>query len=177
MIAALFAAVTAVVTVPSQLLSVPGVAVEFEIQLCGDVNGFYDVEARKITLCAETWLESPGLVRYMIAHEYAHAVIRQLDVPYSGGEEAAADELAALLLAGSGLAADIDAAAVWFAKDKTPERAKGRHQSGAKRAAVLSCLARGASDIRDDNAGCRAEYLGKVRTWQRLLLLSKAGSP
>jgi len=79
-------------------LTFPGMEVTWEIAKCGQVNAYYQPKLKHLVVCRELVEYSPWLARFAAAHEMGHAMVRQLDLPITGMEEMAADEVAALEL-------------------------------------------------------------------------------
>ena len=90
---------------------------------CGQVNAFYEAESRRISLCyelvgaftemflanAETEEEAEaagesvaGATLFIFFHEVGHALVDLLDLPITGKEEDAVDQLATLILLEAG---------------------------------------------------------------------------
>jgi hypothetical protein len=82
---------------------------------CGQANAFYDPRSRTIVMCLEqlqylgdhyryqlTSEQLPGAIEgaaaFILSHELGHALIHVLDLPVTGREEDAVDQLAAYLL-------------------------------------------------------------------------------
>jgi hypothetical protein len=98
---------------------------------CGEPNASYEPEARRVTLCYELFRALSdqfaevdggeqliaGTLVFALAHEMAHGVIDLLQLPVTGREEDAADQLATVLLLAQGDAGDSLAfgAVSWFA--------------------------------------------------------------
>lgn len=105
----------------AEAMRMPGVHVTVRWQDCGEVNAFYSsvddevfgvrIPAHSVTMCNELRTESPGFVRYVLAHELSHAIIDQRGIPFTGSEEVAADELAAVVFGVYGWQTDFYATA------------------------------------------------------------------
>lgn len=83
---------------------------------CGEANAFYDGEAQRITLCYELMADfervfseagtSPEEVphrlleatAFIFYHEMGHALVHQLELPVTGKEEDAVDDLATVVM-------------------------------------------------------------------------------
>jgi hypothetical protein len=87
---------------------------------CGEPNASYDPDSRRVTLCYELfsglsdrfagepggeYLVSGTLV-FALMHELGHALIHVLDLPTTGREEDAVDQLATVLLLQQGASGD-----------------------------------------------------------------------
>ena len=87
--------------------------VAIEIADCDEVNCYYSSEQQKITICYEfidaafamqddtTLSDSEKLVNavgFIFLHEMGHALVDKLNLPITGKEESAVDELAMLIL-------------------------------------------------------------------------------
>jgi hypothetical protein len=150
-------------------MKLPGMEVEPLIIPCGQVNAAYISVTHQIVMCAETFELGPDVVRFVTAHEMAHAIIDQYNIPVPGSEEGAADELAAVYFGMTGDALTILKAGVFWAEHPDAgENVWDDHQSSRKRAAVLMCLGDGANE---DAAihGCRVKFLKAEQTWTRLV--------
>jgi Putative metallopeptidase len=84
---------------------------------CGEVNAFYDPEKRQVHMCyellehfneafepdakneAELDAAVEGAATFVFFHELGHALVHVLDLPVTGKEEDAVDQLSTLLLA------------------------------------------------------------------------------
>lgn len=150
-------------------MTLPGVKVKVEQKDCGEVNAYYYYLERRIVMCNELKAFSPGLSRFILAHEMAHAIIWQRGIPYTGSGEVAADELAAWILSIRGDQAAVIAAAEFFAEDPDEEDPWDDHPSDARRAATLVCLA--VQSQGKDPAICTTDFFHVGSTWNRLLSL------
>src|SRR5262245_33029669 len=102
-------------------MTFPGMSVSVEYLNCGFINAAYFpveqiiwwgespriVHPRTVILCNETLPEGVGFTRFIVAHEMAHAIVDQYRIPTTGSEEAAADELAAVIEIAGGHRDDI----------------------------------------------------------------------
>lgn len=170
-------AVKAAVLAAISLVSVPEIKVQIAVAECGDVNAYYAPDADTIVLCIENLTLPAGVQRFLLAHELGHATIDQLNLPIPGSEEAAADEFAAIALAQSGHADDLEATAKWFdslAELDPDENVHDDHQSHAKRAATIRCLGWGAKAIPFAKM-CTAKYNKISNNWQRLITAYSGG--
>jgi len=182
---------------------------------CGTVNAFYDPEQRSIIMCYELveyfgnmfseeydndedlGLAILGATTFTLYHELGHALIHVLELPATGREEDAVDQLAATIL----LAEDEDGysdadsvldAATWFLRGFEAQEDNdtpfgqlafhGEHSLDAQRFYNLMCWAYGSnqqefSDLvsdedglpRDRAARCPTEYERMTNAWSRLL--------
>lgn len=130
---------------------------------CGEFNAFYDPETHRVTMCSELLPYGAAVVRMILAHELAHAVITQLDIPYTGSGEAAADELAAVLMSIHGHQEDVLAMADFFKKHPLEVPGWDDHPDNDSRYWMLYRIARGSE------VGSR-DWHRISRTWARLVL-------
>jgi hypothetical protein len=102
---------------------------------CDEPNAYYRPEARRVTLCYELLADLSrrfrrmpqsdilvaGTTAFVLLHEVGHALIHVLDLPTTGREEDAVDQLATLLMLGEGPVGDslAFAAAAWFPAELT----------------------------------------------------------
>lgn len=136
-------------------------------ETCGQVNAFYNPEKKSVTLCTELLtVGGPAFVRFVYAHEIAHAVIIQRRIPYTGSHETAADELATvmLILYGDGAAVD-EAAEFWWAR-KRDMPPWDDHADDKERGFRMACLLWGS---RGENAGCYERWVHSRDSWLRML--------
>lgn len=77
-------------------LTFPGMDVTWSVESCGMINAFYAPVSKHLTICTELAALGPSLVWFAASHEMGHAMIRQLNIPITGMEEMAADEVASL---------------------------------------------------------------------------------
>lgn len=149
-------------------VAVPGVEIEDVAYMeCGEVNAAYIPLFKSIIICDELAHEMPGFQRVAVAHEYGHAVIHQLDLPYTGSEEVAADEFAEFSLTALGRFSDVEDAAVFYSQNGMAEDPTDAHPSDARRAYTFECAVNGFSE--DPTDECRSYVLHLYRTWIRLL--------
>lgn len=154
---------------------------------CGGENAFYTngrtsiwlpdgphtFEARELIVCTEVLGLPRGVLRTLVAHELSHAVIDQYRIPYVGSEEAAADELATVMLGTSGDVAALMEMAHFFASLPPGGNPRDSHPYNAQRAWTFACAADGASPDPVDWS-CRTEFRRAVRSWHRLVALYRA---
>ena len=150
-----------------ETMQLPGVDVSVEWMPCGEMNGMYINAAHTIFMCDEDEAD-PDVAVFIAAHEMGHAIIEQREIPVTGSEEAAADELGVLgCVAGDELTA-VDAAGLWLAEMKGKDDPADPHPGHAKRAYTLICLADGAESEPDDLT-CQSKLNHVAYTWRRLL--------
>ena len=134
-------------------------------QECPETNAWYSPDTHVITLCNQLRDGSPGALRFIYAHELAHAVIHQWSVPFTGSEEAAADELAALTLSLAGMAKDVEAVAYYFAQQDPVTSPFDPHPPYHWRAGQMLCFAREALKA-DVPRGCDPDQANRAyRNW------------
>lgn len=162
----------------------PGVEVSVEWEDCGEVNAYYYPRYKTVTMCRELLDLKPAFVRFVFAHELAHAVIMQRGIPFTGLHETAADELAAVMLSLYGFDRDVYAAGKVFydlgvAEVKAGEAVESwydEHPGHKRRGAQLMCLANGSKTqdtfILDDQGFYRCtpyEWIRARYAWMTLL--------
>ena len=197
---------TVVTALNNQLLLPRNIDVIF--QECDTINAFCDPDAGAITMCYEIvdWLvENFALVEedpeaafargldaavFILNHEVGHAVIHQLQLPTTGKEEDAVDELASIIVMESfpgGEAVVLNAAQSFLISglqvtDISELDFADEHSLDQQRFFGISCLVYGRSP--DDNqqlltdgtlsedraALCEEEYPQKLDSWSVLLL-------
>lgn len=168
---------------------------------CGEPNAYYRPDARRVTLCYELLADlarrfggNPqgdilvaGTTAFVLLHEVGHALIHVLDLPTTGREEDAVDQLATLLMLGEGPVGDslAFAAAAWFLQSAprriNPLAFADEHGLDAQRVYSILCWVHGRDPTRYPEivkegwlpAGraerCPAEYARVSRSWSRLL--------
>ena len=184
---------------------------------CGEANAFYSAQTNEITMCYELIAtvhtnisaaggdeeeiegEVMGAILFFFLHELGHGLVHQLDLPTTGREEDAVDDLASIIM----LAADEDdgddsteegfgalmlsSAAVQFGDmASSPEAFEnivfwGEHSLDAQRMYHLICMIYGsnpeiyAAMVGDEALPkaradqCPAEFQQRQRNWNRLL--------
>jgi len=167
---------------------------------CGQPNAFYYAERRTVALCYELVDDldralggdegdeqavSDALL-FATLHEVGHALVDVLDVPITGREEDAVDQLAAVMLvdgSGEGSKAAVNGAAgLAIDEDENdPLAYADQHALGSQRFYNVLCLVYGHDPAGfagwvDDGTlpatraqGCAAEYANVARSWDRLL--------
>lgn len=150
----------------------PGVEnTKLEWRYCLEPNAFYSPKDNAVYICHELVDEAKatmgpewaGVIRSVVAHELAHAVIYREQIPITGSEEAAADELANMTMMAAGMQADVLSLArywyyTWSVRPQINMTLSAEHPAGVERARAAVCLLAGQD--RSD-ADC-------VRTWQRV---------
>lgn len=174
---------------------------------CGVPNAFYDPEARRIVFCYEflalfdqMFAQDPeftaeeldeailGSTLFFLLHEMGHALVHILDLPITGREEDAVDDLAALILIEADAREDLISAAYSFDLLAAHLEASGaelafwdEHSLSAQRAYALTCMVYGSDpevfgdlvspDILPEARAvrCPREFGQKSESWDRLL--------
>lgn len=169
---------------------------------CGEANAFYDPESKSIILCYElleraaaTFEELDlddeehagavlGVSGFFFLHELGHALVDVLDLPVTGREEDAVDDLAGLILV-RGEAEDAAFAAMLqfaaFSEDVEELPFWDEHSLDEQRFYSVACLLYGSNPeayeflVADDMLPeeraerCGEEYERKDRAWSALL--------
>lgn len=168
---------------------------------CGEANAYYDLEQYEILLCLELMdgmaevlkpqFETDedftnALAGAFIAtalHEVGHALVHVLELPITGREEDAVDQLSAWLLIKAGEPdAVLGAAATYYTEfDPEDEDFSGEHSIDRQRYFNHVCWVYGAAPADNEELisvwelpearaeQCEAEYAQLDRSWQRLL--------
>lgn len=153
-------------------MTMPGMHVNLRYRECGQVNAYYTFATKTVTICNELLDESVGFIRFVTAHEMAHAIIVQKGIPYTGAHEDAADQLAAVFLYVNNMSEDISNAAEWFYQWRDVEPSElDDHTWPHQRAWRLMCFYMGATD--EDSGECRDRFAQSLISWDRLLKLLK----
>jgi Putative metallopeptidase len=179
---------------------------------CGEVNAFYDPAKREVIMCYEllAMLDDTaarhsddaqangefilGATFFFFMHEVGHALIDQLDLPITGKEEDAVDEIATLLMLegdkeeGGGTSVNMVSAAAFQFSEMAASRQSmadlvfwDEHSLDAQRMYGILCLIYGSNpkanaemvgeeglpQARADQ--CAADYAKRARAWERLL--------
>ena len=176
---------------------------------CGEENAFYDSETVSITMCYELFAQLGtafaseessdeevgaavlGAAFFIFLHEFGHGLVHNLDLPITGKEEDAVDDLATLILINAGEEGEQAAIAglLHFAAlaeeyetgDAEELAFWDEHSLSAQRVYSVACLLYGANPegyaelVGDDGLPeeraeqCPAEYEQKSRAWDKLL--------
>jgi hypothetical protein len=182
--------------------------VDIQMVDCGTVNAFYDPNSSRIIMCYELLeyyvdMFKPvsksndelgnaviGATFFAFFHELGHGLIHQLELPATGQEEDAVDELSTLILmegGDDGVAAAM-AGAKWFAMEQEKEDKTGQkmplfdeHGLNGKRFYNVACLVYGSDPTKyqamvTNNylpepraVRCSEEFKRKSRAWENLL--------
>ena len=182
--------------------------IQVRLQDCGEVDAFYDPNQRAMTLCYELFdqlmesfaeQQSQGeedqsaekaiaALVFVFYHELGHALIDVYDLPVTGREEDAVDQLATVLLLETWEGEDSELAilssAEWFgvgASEGTDDEMAGEHSLNEQRYYNLVCWIYGSdpeyfSDVADDwglpparAERCSSEYARMSSAWNKLL--------
>lgn len=152
----------------AKVMAIRGVDVEFTWQTCGEENAFYYPPWKAVVMCYELTKEPVGVIRFIAAHEMAHAIVMQLDLPVVGNDEEAADELAALFLVANGMGEDVLSGAIFLQENSREHRRFEAHPPGGWRAENLVCLADGA-EVEPVIPKCRDKFRRSARSWERIV--------
>jgi hypothetical protein len=140
----------------------PGVSVTVTWDTCGEVNAYYIISQRRIMMCRELLTLPLPFVRFVFAHEYGHAIIYQLQVPYTGSGEGAADEVAAVLLSLYGDDEAVTVTADFWRKRNINLPPWAEHPDDDIRGWTLRRIARAHKDL-------DADWVRLLATWNKLL--------
>lgn len=146
----------------------PRVSVIVDWEKCGQVNAWYSPHRKHIVMCTELIQYKPFAIPFFFAHELGHATIEQLDLPFTGSEETAADEFAAYTLIGHGMKADVISVAQMWWEEHRDLPYYDPHPDDDDRAWALVVFVVGHDDPDDSD-----EYTRLVHTWSRYLARSK----
>lgn len=135
------------------------------IEHCGQMNAFYRWDD-SLLLCDELDGLRPNVIRFIAAHEYAHAVVREYGVPIGDGE-AAADELASLVLLASNDRDAVVAGADFLLTTREPGK-DDPHPPGLQRARMLLCLDDGSDAYSSVDPNCLLYYHRAISHWEAL---------
>jgi hypothetical protein len=168
---------------------------------CGEANAYYDAERYEIQLCLELMDGMAGVLKPQFEteedftnalagafiatalHEAGHALVHVLELPITGREEDAVDQLSAWLLIEAGEAdAVLGAAATYYTEfDAEAEDFSGEHSIDRQRYFNHVCWVYGAAPADNEELisvwelpearaeQCEAEYRQLDRSWKRLL--------
>ncbi len=184
-----------------------GAEVPIVFETCGQANAFYNPEHVRISFCyeflgmfAQIFASDPnqseeaigdnilGSTLFFLLHEMGHAMVHVLELPITGREEDAVDDLAALVLIDAeghddllSAAESFDAMAALLESSGAEMAFWGEHSLSAQRAYSLACIVYGAdpeaySDLvhpellpEQRAVRCPAEFEQKASSWERLL--------
>ena len=177
---------------------------------CDEPNASYDSEARRVTLCYELFKNLSerfarkvggqylvtGTVVFALMHELGHGLIDVLELPTTGREEDAVDQLATILLLNQGATGDSLAfgAVGWFVTNAKSNRLDDLaladdHGLDKQRVYNIICWIYGRDPRRYPEViaegwvpehraeKCPGEYLRLRRSWQKLLAPYRRGPP
>lgn len=168
---------------------------------CGEANAYYDSEQREISMCLELMqsmaetLEGQfeneeettdalaGAFIAVVLHEAGHALVDVLELPVTGREEDAVDQLSAwLLIEADDVASVLGAAATYYTDDEAgDDEFADEHSLDKQRYFNLVCWAYGSNPAESAHLietwelpearaeQCEAEYVQLDRSWSRLL--------
>lgn len=134
---------------------------------CGEINGFYVPRLDTIVMCNELKTLPPGLVVAIYTHELAHAFFKQKDIPFTGSEEWAADELATYVLIEQGRGEEALEAGKWLLDNDPDDNPFNDHLSGTRRAGYILCMVMQSKDAGPD--WCYVDYARISKVWKRWL--------
>ena len=179
--------------------------IALSLEECGEANAFYDPEARRVSLCYEMASELidlfgedrpddevddlvSGTMMFFLGHEVGHALTDVLDLPITGREEDAADQLAVLMLSDGSedseiaLIAAAETFATWAESAEADEDTfADEHSLDLQRLYNILCWSYGRDpkayeDFVTDGLlpearaeGCAEEFAKLERSWNRLL--------
>ena len=179
--------------------------VDVRMDQCGRINAFYSPRQASITFCYELlehlantfargageWTQQQreaveGAYSFIMMHEVGHALIHQLDLPVTGREEDAVDQLAAITLISSGekgARAALNGVLALQDQDAAYGDADfaGEHSLGPVRLFNVMCWVYGSDTQkyawlvaqgtlpRDRAVRCPGEYERMSKAWQRIL--------
>lgn len=151
-------------------MTLPTMHVDIIYTECGGVNAAYIPPAKALIVCTEDFAMQPGALRFITAHEMAHAVIAQLAIPFTGSEEEAADELAAVYSGMQNRPEDTMEMAMYFlGMADQPVDVADDHPANDKRAWTLACLADGA-EPEPTIPNCGMTFERAADHWKRLIV-------
>lgn len=168
---------------------------------CGEANAYYDPEERHILMCIELLEDIAATVKdqfesedeaaeaaagawlAVALHEAGHALVDVLELPVTGREEDAVDQLAAwILIQADDVDSVLGAAASYYTEDEADDSDfADEHSLNRQRYFNLVCWAYGSDPDNSQELidtwelpparaeGCQAEYTQLDRSWSRLL--------
>lgn len=186
--------------------------VEVTLRECGEANAYYESDSRRISLCyelvayyadiffidAETEEDQEiageavaGATLFTLFHELGHALIDLWDLPITGREEDAVDQLATIILlegGEDGQSAALSGAEAFWGEEEDDESAEGEEESfwdehslGEQRYYNIVCWSYGSnpeglSDLIEDEwlpqeraDQCPDEFARMSKAWDTLL--------
>jgi Zn-dependent membrane protease YugP len=151
-------------------MTFPGMDVSLEIKKCGMVNAFYFDSQKKIIVCQEAIDLVPELIPGMVAHEMGHAIIEQLDLPITGSEEDAADEISIIYMAHSDQLDEVWKLALWYKQSGLVDKYNPQddHSEMNHRAWTFACMAMGAEES-PQLEQCTQKYKTAEHRWSKLI--------
>ncbi len=171
---------------------------------CGRIDAYYEAKAPGVVICYElaehfeTLFKGQatgedlermvtGAVFFAFFHELGHALVDQLQMPITGKEEDAVDQLASVILieSGSGIEMALDGGRAFLLNDAKGYSANefwDEHSFEKQRYYSIVCMAYGAAPKKravlsggknglpkERAQGCPAEYTRIKNSWQTLL--------
>lgn len=157
---------------------------------CGAVNAFYFPEARMVGMCTELAIyltavegmseqQAIDTLTFIFAHELAHAIIEELELPQTSSGEDMADGLALFILTAMDQADVALPAADWFETFDRETGAGDVHSPGYKRAVNVRCYLLGLSSYSGKHTeakvdgqrarSCKKEFEARYTAWSKLL--------
>jgi hypothetical protein len=170
---------------------------------CGIENAYYSPDEKRITMCWELLdrisyvMQDPQLTAeesamgvgsvwlFVVLHEMGHGLIDVLDIPVTGREEDAVDDLASILLIDSGATdAALNAAVFWILTDDgsiSDAKFADEHSLNAQRFYTILCTVYGSAPSEyadvvelgylpyERAQRCPREYQQKDASWEKLL--------
>lgn len=180
--------------------------IDVHFEQCGQINAFYIPGERRIAMCYELFgqfaeifggddeeelgIEIINAAVFTFFHELGHALIHVLDIPITGREEDAADDLAALIALNMGEdGEDIVLSALSHFASMADEHESSadelafwdEHSLDGQRAYNMACIIYGSNPEKfEDMVGdeglpearaerCPDEFKQKSNSWERLL--------
>lgn len=186
----------ATIRVPSPII--------LSLEECGEPNAFYHSDGQRVVLCYELAVHLmelfedrhedeqadlvAGTLVFFMGHEIGHALTHVLDLPITGKEEDAVDQLATWMLSDgspdseAALAAAAETFALWSDSAEADESAfADEHSLDSQRLYNILCWSygrdpEGYADLVSDGVlpearaeGCAGEFERIDRSWSRLL--------
>lgn len=148
------------------IMHTAGVEYRMVWEECGELNAYYSHGDKTVTMCTETLALPVGVVQYIYAHEVAHAIIVQRNLPYTGSHETAADELASVMMILYGKGDAIWESANWWYETNVDNPPWDDHADGKERGYRMGCLVVGS---RGETEHCYARWVHARDSWLRLL--------